>query len=117
MNFAGASRRSSQQRTKATAHEDLHILTKEYYGVKVQVFGSGSGCAPCKTTLRNAEIAVAELGLPTQVEYITRIQQMLELGISGSPALVVDGDVKCVGRALDVAAIKAVLTSSKTEQP
>ena len=83
--------------------------------MKIQVFGSGSGCAPCKTLLRNVEAAVAELGLSTSVEHVTRIQEMLELGITGSPALVVDGDVKCVGRALDVAAIKAVLTSSMTE--
>lgn len=85
--------------------------------MKIQVFGSGSGCAPCTTMLRNVEAAIAELGLSTQVEYVTRIQQMLELGIAGSPALVVDGDVKCVGRALDVATIKAILTSTKTEVP
>jgi small redox-active disulfide protein 2 len=78
--------------------------------MKIQVFGSGGGCAPCKTMLRNAETAVAELGLSTEVEYVTRIQHMLELGISGSPALVVDGEVKCVGKALDVTAIKAILT-------
>jgi hypothetical protein len=40
---------------------------------------------------------------------------MLDLGIAGSPALVVDGDIKCVGRALDVAAIKVILASTKTE--
>jgi len=83
--------------------------------MKVQLFGSGSGCAPCKAMLRNVELAIAELGLATQVEYITRVQQMLDLGITGTPALVIDGEVKCVGRALEVTAIKALLTSPKTE--
>lgn len=81
--------------------------------MKIQVFGSGGGCAPCKTMLRNVELAIAALGLATQAEYVTRVQQMIDLGITGSPALVVDGEIKCVGRALDVAAVKAILTSSK----
>jgi len=84
--------------------------------MKIQVFGSG-GCGPCKTMLRNVEAAVVELGLSTKVEYVTRIQAMLELGITGSPALVVDGDIKCVGRALDVEAAKAILAPFKTEVP
>ena len=83
--------------------------------MKIQVFGSGGGCAPCKTMLRNVEAAVAELDLAVPVEYVTRIQQMLDLGISGSPALVVDGEVKCAGKVLDVAAIKAVLATNESE--
>jgi len=85
--------------------------------MKIQVFGSGGGCAPCKTMLRNVEAAVADLGLSIPVEYVTRVQQMLDLGITGSPALVVDGEVKCVGRALEVAAIKAILLPSTVGRP
>jgi small redox-active disulfide protein 2 len=81
--------------------------------MKIQVFGTG--CAPCKTVLRNVEAAVAELGLGAQVEHATRVQAMLDAGITGTPALVVDGEVKCVGRVLDVAASKVLLTSSRTE--
>jgi len=81
--------------------------------MKVQVFGAG--CASCKTMLRNVEVAVAELGLGTQVEHVTRVQAMLDAGITGTPALVIDGRVKCVGRALDVPDIKSLLASSRTE--
>ena len=88
---------------------------RDWYALKIQVFGTGGGCAPCKLMLRNAEAAVAELGLATRVEYVTRVLQMLELGITASPALVVNGEVKCMGRALDVAAIKTILTSPQTE--
>ncbi len=83
--------------------------------MKVQVFSSGGGCAPCKVMLRNVQAAVSELGLATEVEYVTRIHQMLGLGITASPALVVDGEVKCVGRALDVPAIKAILAACSSE--
>ena len=83
--------------------------------MKVQVLGTGGGCAPCKAMLRNVELAIAELGLPTQVEYVTQIQQMVALRITGSPALVVDGVVKSMGRALDLATIKTILLSAGKE--
>ena len=81
--------------------------------MRIQVFGTG--CAPCKKMLGNVETAAAELGLSSQVEHVTRVQAMIDAGITGTPALVVDGEIKCVGRALDVATIKSILTSSQTE--
>jgi small redox-active disulfide protein 2 len=83
--------------------------------MKVQVFGAG--CASCKEMLSNVQTAVAELGLACQVEHVTRIQSMIDVGVSGTPALVVDGEIKCVGRALDVAAIKSILESGKGKEP
>ena len=81
--------------------------------MRIQVFGTG--CAPCKVMLRNVEAAVAELGLASQVEHVTRLEEMLDAGITGTPTLVVDGVIKSVGRALDVATIKSILTSSHAE--
>jgi len=56
--------------------------------MRIQVFATG--CAPCKVMLRNVEAAVAELGLTSQVEHVTRLQEMLDAGITGTPALVVN---------------------------
>jgi small redox-active disulfide protein 2 len=81
--------------------------------MKIQVFGAG--CASCKVMLRNVETAVAELKLGAQVEHVTRVQAMLDAGITGTPALVVDGEVRSVGRALEVAAIRSLLTAPRTE--
>lgn len=75
--------------------------------MKIQVLGTG--CAPCKATLKNAHMAAEELGLDCQVEHVTRLQTMIEFGVTGTPALVVDGQVKSMGRLLDVPAIKAFL--------
>lgn len=83
--------------------------------MKVQVFGSGGGCTPCEIMLRDSQAAVAELRVASEAEYVTRIQLMLELGIAASPALVVDGQVKCVGRALDIAEIKTILAAPAAE--
>ena len=81
--------------------------------MKIQVFGTG--CASCKEMLRNVTAAVEELGVTSPVEHVTRVQQMLDAGITGTPALVVNGDIKCVGKVLGVAAIESILTSTKSE--
>jgi small redox-active disulfide protein 2 len=81
--------------------------------MRIQVFGTG--CAPCKTMLQNVEKAVAELRLGARVEHVTRIQAMLDAGVTGTPALVLDGEIKSVGKALDVATIKSILTSAASE--
>ncbi|GAO01457.1 hypothetical protein PSR1_00312 [Anaeromyxobacter sp. PSR-1] len=65
--------------------------------------------------LRNVETAVAELHLDLQVEQVTRVQKMLEAGITGTPTLMVNGEIKSVGRVLGVDAIKAILGASRAE--
>lgn len=75
--------------------------------MRIQVYGSG--CTPCKIMLANVEQAVRELGLPDQVEHVRRIQDMLAAGITGTPALAIDGEIKVMGKALDVPNIKSLL--------
>lgn len=75
--------------------------------MRVQVFGTG--CAACVALKANAETAVAELGLPLSVEFESRLNEMIKLGIVELPALVIDGAVKSTGRALDVPSVKALL--------
>jgi predicted DsbA family dithiol-disulfide isomerase len=62
--------------------------------------------------LSNVERAVRELGLPDAVEHVRRIQDMLDAGLTGTPALVIDGEVKVMGKALDVPDIKRILESA-----
>lgn len=75
----------------------------------IQVFGTG--CAPCKLTLRNAQQAVRELGLADEVEHVNRIEDMIDAGITATPALAVDDEVLSMGKALSVPDIKAMLTA------
>ncbi len=83
--------------------------------MKIRIFGTG--CAPCKAMLHNVQTAVAELGLGAQVEHVTRIQEMIDAGITATPTLVVDGEIKSVGRALDVPALKTLLVACRSESP
>jgi len=58
----------------------------------------GTGCPKCKLLTANAEAAVKALGLDATVEKVEKIQDILAFGVMMTPALVVDGVVKCAGR-------------------
>lgn len=75
--------------------------------MKIQVYGTG--CTPCKLMLANTQEAVRQLGLPDTVEHMSRIQDMLTAGITGTPALAIDGEIRVMGKALDVPTIVALL--------
>jgi len=74
---------------------------------KLQIVGSG--CPKCRQLAANAAVAVGELGLDVEIEKVTDIDAMVKLGVMLTPALVVDGAVKVVGKVPSVEAIKAML--------
>ena len=61
----------------------------------IQVFGSG--CSSCKKLYEAADRAVKDLGSEIEVEYITDINRLLELGVMQSPVLAIDGKPVAVG--------------------
>ena len=69
----------------------------------------GTGCPKCKKLAENAEAAAKALGVDYQMEKITEISKITAFGVMMTPALVVDGTVKVVGKVPDVEAIKAML--------
>jgi small redox-active disulfide protein 2 len=58
----------------------------------------GPGCAKCKETEKVVREAVAAAGVDANVEKITDFQQMMQYGVMSTPAVVVDGEVKVVGK-------------------
>jgi small redox-active disulfide protein 2 len=69
----------------------------------------GAGCPKCRKLAENAEAAVRELGIPCAVEKVTDIEKIVESGVLATPALVIDGAVRAVGRVPSVDQIKAML--------
>ena len=66
----------------------------------------GPGCAHCKRLLEVTKQAVKEAGLETEIEYVTDIHKMVEMGIMQTPALVINGKVVLSGFVADVKTIK-----------
>ena len=59
----------------------------------------GPGCASCEKAQKVVEAAVAAKGVDASVTKVTNFQEIAKLGIFSTPAGIIDGEVKCVGRA------------------
>jgi len=58
----------------------------------------GPGCPKCKQTETIVKEAVAESGVNANVEKVTDVMKIAGYGVFGTPAVVIDGDVKSVGK-------------------
>ena len=58
----------------------------------------GPGCPKCQQTEKIVKEAVAEAGVDAQVEKLTDTMKIAGYGVFGTPAVVVDGEVKSVGK-------------------
>jgi small redox-active disulfide protein 2 len=74
---------------------------------KIQILGTG--CPKCKALAANAEAAVNSLGIAAEIEKVDKIQDIIKFGVMMTPALVVDGQVKSVGKVLSTADIETLL--------
>lgn len=57
----------------------------------------GPGCASCEKTEKIVRAAVAAKGIEATITKITDFQEIAQLGIFSTPAVVIDGEVKSVG--------------------
>ncbi len=74
---------------------------------KIQVLGPG--CPKCNLLADNARAAVNELGIDCDIEKITEIDKIVSFGVMMTPALVVDGEVKVVGKAPSIEEVKELI--------
>jgi small redox-active disulfide protein 2 len=75
--------------------------------MKIQILGTG--CAKCVKLTHNAEEAVKEAGVSAEVEKVTELNKIMDYGVMMTPGLVIDGQVKSVGKVLSVDEIKKLL--------
>jgi len=71
----------------------------------------GTGCAKCSKLAELAEAAAKETGADYTLEKVTEIDRIIAYGVISTPALVVDGKVRCSGRVPAVDEIKKMLLS------
>jgi len=64
----------------------------------MQVKVLGPGCPKCHETERLVREAVAEAGVSAEVTKVGDFQEMAKLGVFATPAVVIDGAVKCSGK-------------------
>ena len=79
--------------------------------MKIEILGSG--CAKCKSLEASVKQAVKELGIKAEIVKVEDIMEIVNYGVMGTPALVVDGKVKSAGKVLDKEAVKKLLEVRK----
>ena len=67
----------------------------------------GSGCPKCNQTEERVKEVCAEEGLDARVEKVTDVMEIAGYGVFGTPAVVIDGEVKSVGKIPDKDEIKS----------
>jgi len=73
--------------------------------MKIEVLGSG--CPACHKLFELTKKAVADLGLKDEVEYVTDIQKIIEMGVMQIPVLVIDGKPVMTGATNDIEKVKS----------
>ena len=75
--------------------------------MKIEILGPG--CPKCKKLYENTQNAVKELNVQVEITKVEEIQKIVNAGVMMTPALVLDGEVKSVGKVLSVDDIKKML--------
>jgi len=70
----------------------------------------GPGCPKCKQTEKVVREVLAETGVNASVEKVTDIKTIAEFGVFGTPAVVVDGKVKSMGKIPTKEQVKSWIT-------
>ncbi len=69
----------------------------------------GPGCAKCAQAEAVVRRAVAEAGAAASVVKVTDLMEIAVMGVFSTPAVAVDGQVKCVGRVPTAEEVKSWL--------
>jgi small redox-active disulfide protein 2 len=72
--------------------------------VKIEVLGMG--CPRCEQTKKNIYHVLAGLGLAADVSEVKDLKAISAYGVLATPAVAIDGVVKCTGRIPNVDEIK-----------
>lgn len=71
----------------------------------------GTGCPKCTHLAEQVAAAATAIGLEYSLEKVTAIDQIMRHGVMMTPALVVDGTVKVVGRVPSLDELKRILAA------
>ena len=69
----------------------------------------GTGCPKCATVTKNVQQAVGALGIQAEIVKVTDITEIAARGVMLTPAVVIDGEIKAVGKVPTVEEIKTWL--------
>ena len=69
----------------------------------------GTGCSKCDKLEKNIEIALKELNIHINVIKVENLAEIVSYGVMSTPGLVIDGEVKAIGKVPNVKDLKKML--------
>jgi small redox-active disulfide protein 2 len=75
--------------------------------MKIEILGMG--CPSCNKLENNALEAVKSAGIDASIVKVTDMTEIMNYGVTRTPALVIDGVVKSSGKILKASEIQALL--------
>jgi small redox-active disulfide protein 2 len=73
----------------------------------------GPGCPRCEDLMKRTINVLAELNIAAAVDKVADIKEIVAYRVLSTPALIIDGQVKCAGRIPRVEEIKAWILKAK----
>lgn len=70
----------------------------------------GPGCPKCHEAEKLVREVVADKGVDATVVKVSDFQEIARMGVFSTPAIAVDGEVKCVGKVPSKAEVAAWIT-------
>jgi len=69
----------------------------------------GTGCPKCKKLEENARQAISQLSGDHSIEKVTDLNDIMDYGVMITPALIIDEEVRSVGKVLSPDVIKKLI--------
>jgi small redox-active disulfide protein 2 len=108
--------RARDEYAKAFLREFKKFLGKEVRedrleGLEIKVLGPG--CAQCDRLEQELMAVMAEIRVAGSVEHVRDVKEIARYGVLGTPALIINGKVKSVGKVPSRANLKEWLNEAK----
>ena len=76
----------------------------------------GSGCPTCRQLLETTKKIAKELNIAAEIEYITDVAKLVEMGVMTSPALAINGKSVLSGGGLSESDIRQALQNNSSQE-
>ncbi|MCB2187472.1 MAG: thioredoxin family protein [Deltaproteobacteria bacterium] len=111
--IAGPAREKYAAALTREYHRHLGLAVTEERAAGLEVLILGQGCPRCHDLHSRVLATLERLGLPARVEEVTNPAVIRELGVSATPALVVDGRVVAAGAPPNDAQLTEILGEAR----
>jgi small redox-active disulfide protein 2 len=81
-------------------------------GLEIKVLGPG--CNRCESLTASVMQVLSQMGLAANLEHVRNMKEIAKFGVMGTPALVINGHVFCMGSVPSAGQIRAWLSAAST---